>query len=274
MGDDIFDVGLLEEAQPAADVVGDVAANELGLERGAVGMGAVQHRHLGQGNALIAQLQHALRDEGRFLVDVVEGDRRRPLPCRAHGAEGLLVLLGVVRDAGIRQRENARHTAVIHFETENFGLGIALRKFQNVGVVRAAKLVNGLTVVPDDHQVAAILGGEELDDLGLQVIGVLVLIHEQVLEEPAVLLQERRMLSQELMPVAQEIVVIHRVGCALLRLVALRHALDLLRPLAEVGKAVGQHLRNRQVGVECRTHDLAEHRRVREARLGHLELQL
>ncbi len=57
MGEHVLDVGLLEEPQPAADRVGDVACQELALQEDAVVMVAIEHGHLARAPGLFRGLR-------------------------------------------------------------------------------------------------------------------------------------------------------------------------------------------------------------------------
>ena len=99
----VFDVGRLDELEPAVLVERDVAAGKLDFERHAVVRRPEQHRLLAQLRPPLAMLQDTVDDELRLLVFVgavdqlrafarLAGARQRSLPCRSfHSAMTRLV---------------------------------------------------------------------------------------------------------------------------------------------------------------------------------------
>jgi hypothetical protein len=79
-GQDVLEVGLLEEPQAAADRVGDPAPDELGLQQDAVVVVAVQDGHPAQALALLAALQDLLAEEVGLLVGVGRRHDQGPAP--------------------------------------------------------------------------------------------------------------------------------------------------------------------------------------------------
>ena len=73
----VLHVRRLEEAHAAADDERDAAPRELELDLHRVVVRAVEDRDLGERDALVAQLEHALRDERRLLLHVAAGHERR-----------------------------------------------------------------------------------------------------------------------------------------------------------------------------------------------------
>ncbi len=67
---------LLEEADAAADAVGDAAPREFELQFERVVVRAVEHGDLFERHALVAQLKDARGDERRLLIRVARADER------------------------------------------------------------------------------------------------------------------------------------------------------------------------------------------------------
>ena len=85
MGEHILDVSLLEKPQPAADRVRDVPRQQLALQKDAVVMIAIEHRHLAQRQALVAGFEDLLADERGLLVGIGGGNDQGKAPIRTGG---------------------------------------------------------------------------------------------------------------------------------------------------------------------------------------------
>ena len=82
-------------------------------------------------------------------------------------------------------------------------------EFQDLPDLRAAPAVDALVVVTDHAEVAAEAGKlREQRELG--VVGVLVLVDEKIPVAPLVLLQQRRVLSEQRQRQEQQVVEVHR----------------------------------------------------------------
>ena len=96
-----------------------------------------------------------------------------------------------------------------------------------MGKLRAAPCEDALRVVADDHHVA-MPDGEQVYNLGLQLVRVLILVNEDVLKLVCVKRGDVRLLHQQPLPVEQEVVVVHHVALALALHVGRIDALQLL----------------------------------------------
>src|SRR3954470_3234439 len=96
-------------------------------------MGAVKHRDVAQFHVFVAQLENTLGDELRLLAAVIQShegwtNRFRLTRRRKMFSE----LLHVRGDGRVRDLENFRNTAVIHFNLEYLRFRVALRELENV----------------------------------------------------------------------------------------------------------------------------------------------
>ena len=57
------------------------------------------------------------------------------------------------------------------------GIGVALRKFQDIGEVGSPPGVDRLGIISDDHDVL-VRGGEGVDQSGLEAVGVLIFVNK------------------------------------------------------------------------------------------------
>ena len=197
-------------------------------------MRAVQHRHLLQLRALLVQLQDALRDKLRLLLRIRQRHERRPHPAAgARGHEMLFKLMLIRRDHRIREFQHLGHRAVVRLDFVNFRARMPLRKFEDVPEIRAAPRVDALRVVAHDHDIV-MPRSEHLDEVILQMVRVLIFVHEDELKLPLVVLRDRRIVFQKRHRLFQEVVKIQRVRLLLARLVFLPHVGDVLREFEEV----------------------------------------
>ena len=179
-GEDVLDVALLEEAGAGADLVRDAATRQLDLELERLIVGAVEHGQVLELLPLVVPLQQPLRDEARLLGDVGQAPRRRAAaPLRATRAAPWETGARCGRSTHWRELRISRRRAVVARQAERLRLRIALRKPEDVLERRAAEGVDRLRVVADDRHVA-LDPGHAVDDVALQRVGVLVLVHQDV----------------------------------------------------------------------------------------------
>ncbi len=221
IGRHVLDVRLLEEANAARDAERNVAPREFQLQFERVKVRAIEHRHLVQVAAFLAQFQHALRDEGRLLVGVAAGHEHRLAAGLFRRGEFLGELVDVRRDRGVRDGKNLRRAAVIDLDLVNLRAGIALGKFEDVAEVRAAPRVDALRIVAHHHHVL-VLRAEQIDEVALELVRVLVFVHENELEAALVTLAHVLVLLQELEPEREQIVEVHHVRGLLALAIAVR----------------------------------------------------
>ena len=99
---------------------------------------------------------------------------------------------------------------VILLELDHLGLLEILLEVEDIRDVGAAPRVNRLIVVAHDHEVL-VLGGEQVGDLVLDMVGVLVLVDADVAEALLVLLEHLGAGAQQLERAHEQIVEIHGV---------------------------------------------------------------
>ena len=101
---------------------------------------------------------------------------------------------------------------VVLFQPDDARAGEKLGEIQDVADIGPAKGINGLGLVPHGHDVArsfAFRPGQQADDAGLDEVGVLILIHEDMPVARTQELRRPRILPQERLQLEQQIVVVH-----------------------------------------------------------------
>ena len=111
-------------------------------------------------------------------------------------------------------------------------------------IIRAAPGVDALRVIAHHHDVL-MPRRQQVDQVALQLVRVLVFVHQDELEAPLVLLAHLLLLLHQLEPERQQIVEIHRVRRPLARRVTLLDVRNLRRQVREIVVLLLQNLRNR-----------------------------
>ena len=110
---------------------------------------------------------------------------------------------------------------------------MAFRKFEDVLEIRAAPGVDALRVVAHDGDVVMPFG-EQVNQVALELVRVLVFVHENELEPALVMFAHVGVLLQQPEPEREQVVEIHRVGRAFAGGVTLLHVGDLPGDLLEI----------------------------------------
>ena len=277
-GQDVLDVGALDEPGPGVELELDAGLGEGELQVDGVVVGAVEDRDLPRRAPLGEQVGDPLGHEGGLVLHRGQvGDhrgraRRRPLRAQA-------LAVGVAgRERLLRERDDLGGRAVVRLEREDaraLGGGEALDDLR----VGAAPGVDGLVGVGDRDQVRA-LGGQGLDQARLDRVHVVQLVDQhpavglgQPPAHPRVLLDQPRREDEEVgvverrhralalgVPVGDGDEVLHAVGQAR---VAVEH--DLLERPAGLGRQRGEaddgrRLGQRRAGLAPLQHRVARHR--------------
>ena len=122
---------------------------------------------------------------------------------------------------------------VVALQFEEFGIGIALLEGQNILDIRSAEGINRLRII-SHHANMVLRFGELTHDEVLNMVGVLILIHEDVMEDPLVIPENFRMLAEEQAAVDQQVVKVHRISSLKPRLVVLVEPAHLVEPVVSV----------------------------------------
>ena len=103
----------------------------------------------------------------------------------------------VVGNNAVGGRNNHAGRAVILLQFDDFGVREDLVEVQNVVDGRAAEFVNALVVVADHHDVVFGIA-EQLCELELRLVGVLILVHQNIAELVAILFAKLGVLLEQL----------------------------------------------------------------------------
>ncbi|MDT4830740.1 hypothetical protein FQZ97_642150 [compost metagenome] len=249
-GEQVLHMRGLEELEPAELHERDVAPRQFQLERRAVRRGAKQHRLRLQRQPALAVRQD-LVGHPACLPGLVGHEHQHRLAGRGLvGPQRLGVPLGGLRDDAVRHVEDRLRRAVVALQRDDARLLRELRgKVEDVAHRGAAERVDRLRVVAH-HRHAAPVGLHRAQDLGLQQVGVLVLVDQHVVEARADV-RGQRGLGDHLGPVEQEVVVVEHVLLLLGLDVGAEQRLELGLPLGAPGKVVFQHGGQRRARVHA-----------------------
>ena len=261
----VLDVRLFKETDAAGDGERDLLPGQFQLQFQRVKMRAIQHGDVIQAGAFVAQFQRALGDEGRLLAGVMAGHQHGFQAGLARGRQVLGKLVHVGGDGGVGHVEDFRRAAVVGFNLEHFRAGIPLRKVEDVGEIRAAPGVDALRVVAHHHDVV-MPRGEQVNQVPLQLVGVLVLVHENELKPALVMFPQVGVVLQQLEPKDEQVVEIHRVGRAFAVGVTGGQRGDLGRELREMIELAGEQFCDRLVGVAGERKNFVQHVQLGEMR--------
>ena len=255
VGHDVADLGTVEESRAAHNLVGHARAQEHIFEDTRLGVGAVEHGDIVVTRALGVQL-FDLAGNPAALVALVACLEGLDLLAVALGRKQALVLaLRVVTHHGVGGAQDMARGAVVLLQLNGLAVFKVLLKVQDVGDVGAAPAVNGLVVVAHDHEVL-VLGGQQVGDLVLDVVGVLILVDANVAEALLVLVEHLGAGTQQLERAHEQVVEVHGVGGAQ---AALQLQVD-LRGLFVVGAVGGfEHVLGPDHGVFGRADLAANH---------------
>ena len=108
-------------------------------------------------------------------------------------------------------------------------------------------------------------GGEQVDDLGLNLVGVLVLVYENVFKVTRPVIADFGFFREQALPVDQQVVIIHGVALDLARLKDAVDALYLRRQRFEVRMVGDDAIANGQVAVVGIADDVGDDFRLGKA---------
>ena len=206
----VLDLGALVEAGAADHLVADAVADERVLQHAALGVGAVEDRHVVARAAAVHVALDLAGHEARLGVLVLELAQVHRLALAGVGPEVLGLLGAVVGDQRVGGVEHRLGGAVVLLELDDGGVGEVVLELEDVADVGAAEGVDRLRVVADHRQVAVLVGQQPQPPV-LRVVGVLVLVHQHVAEGPAVAVEHLGEQLEQVHAAEQQVVEVHRV---------------------------------------------------------------
>ena len=209
VGHDVLDLAPVVELGTANHLIRHAVADKDFFDDTGLGVGAIEHRHVGSRQAVILERPDSLGDEGRLIVFVlgaIDGDRGALTEV---GPEVLRLSAWVVADHRVGGVEDRLRRPVVAVEHDHPGIRIVTLELEDVADVGAAKGVDALIRVPHHAQVV-MLRREHLHQPVLGVVGVLVFVHQDVTEAILIVLEHLGESTEQLDRDHEQVVEIHR----------------------------------------------------------------
>ena len=243
-GHHVLDVRLLEEPDTAGDAEGYFTARQFHLQFHAVEVRPVEHGYFIGVRTFFNKVPDALGNEfGLHPVIIERHEGGRHFPGGTHGTQAFFNLHLVGGNGRIGKFQDFRHAAVVGFYLEGFRRRVARREAEDVLHVRAAPGIDALGIVSHDHELA-VLPGQHVDEAALEVVGILVFVHQDVVEARAVQGAQVLLFLEEAHDVEQQVVKVHAVGFLLAEDVLFMHVQNGVQMVGEVGIGVFQRFLN------------------------------
>ncbi len=115
-----------------------------------------------------------------------------------------------------------------------------------------------MRVVAHHHHVL-MFGGEQIDEVGLDLVRVLVFVHEDELKLPPIKRRDLLVFLEHSKRLFEQIIEVERVGRFFPALVARVHIFDLLQERQEIGKLLREQFLDRSLRVDDETEDVRQH---------------
>ena len=219
VGEDVFDLFSVIEAEAADDPVVDAVLAQLFFEESALGVDPVEDGEILGVGAAAQFIEDCFGDPGGLFAVVAGGKDGDGLAAGAVGPQLFGVAPFVVGDDIVGGIEDQAGGSVVLFEFDDFGLVEGLVEAEDVARVGAAPAVDRLVVVADDGEV--FVGRRQvLEDLVLGGVGVLEFVDEEVAPQAAEIAGKSRFVSKQPDRLEDEIAEVDGVGLAQCLLVA------------------------------------------------------
>ena len=210
MGQKIFDVGRFQELETAIFHIGKPLPCQLGFQFKRMKRGAEQNGKIPDRTPLVQFVLDIGRDKERlfrFRSRIHHFGQRASFPFRKK-------TLGIFFFRHIHQRvgqgQNGLGRPVVLFKLDDFHIGKKGGKIDHIPIIGAPERINGLGIISHDHDIPAFMG-KPPDNIGLNGIGILVLIHHDVAVLFRQLTARTTFPLQEVSQVDNQVVIIHEL---------------------------------------------------------------
>ena len=208
-GEHVFDMRLLEIPESSALDIGNIVLGKRQLQLQRLKRRAKEHGDILQRHSLVRARLNVFDDIAGLCVHVgrfrKHGKGFRSL---ARALQLFFVPRLVIPDALICQTQNLGPGAVIGLQSKYLGPRVQLGKIKNVAHVGRAERIDRLRIVAHHHEIA-VMRGKERRERRLQVVGVLVFVHEHVLKPARERLMHIRMALKQPHAMGEQPVKIH-----------------------------------------------------------------
>ena len=210
IGQHVLDLLVVVERTALVDAVGNAPAAEVVLQHGRLAVGAVENHRLGPLVARLADLVAQVGDDHFGLLAVgigLENPDRLALVALREAV--FLHAFGVADDYRVGRIDDGAGRAVVLLQLEDHGVGKILLEREDILDLGPAEGVDRLRVVAHDADLRMQLRKAADDDV-LGVVGVLILVHQNIFELLLITRQHVGSVAQQDVGLQQQVVEIHR----------------------------------------------------------------
>ena len=202
----------LVETQSAINAIRNTLLSELLLEAAALGIGAIENGKITILASILApDTLHVLRHNRRLFLVAVSRLILNLLTLRVLAEHILRNLVAVMLDQTVSRLNDSLGRTVVLFqfeETRTLKLALIVENIIDIGTTETIDTLRVIT-----HGTNTLLLLTELhDDRHLNVIGILILIHQDIIEAGSIFVANILMFPEELIGKRQQIIEIHGIG--------------------------------------------------------------
>ena len=211
VGEHVLDLGAREEVAALVHAVRNARADECGGNVIRQDIVAVQNGEISPFSALLHALADGVRDVGSLALLAVRAMQTDFRTVTVVGPQFLALAADVVADNLVCGIQNVAGRAVILFQTDGFRVLELLFKLQNIRDRCTAELVDTLVVIAD-HADVLIITCQQAGEHILRVVGILILVHENIAELALIVFQHLGVVLQQQHGFHDNVVEIQRTG--------------------------------------------------------------
>ena len=212
IGYDVLDFLTLVETQSAIDAIRNTLLSELLLEAAALGIGAVENsKVIILATILALDTLHILRHNRRLFLVAVSRLILNLLALRILAEHILRNLVAVVLYQTVSRLNDGLGRTVVLFqfeETRSLKLALIVENIIDIGTT---KTVDTLRIIPHGTNTQLLLT-ELHDNRHLNVVGILILIHQNIIEAGGIFVANILMFPEKLIGKRQQIIEIHGIS--------------------------------------------------------------
>ena len=218
VGQHILDLGAVEELHAAHNFIGDGVALQGVFQCVGLGVHPVENGGIPEVPSPVDPHEDVPGHEVCLVPLVKIGLYRHHVAAAVVRPEGLALAALIVLDDGVGGIQNVLGGAVVLFQSDHPCVLVLLFKIQDILNVGPPETVDGLVIVTH-HAEVPVSPGQQAGEKILQVVGVLILVHQHIPELFLVVVQHLRFLLQQRDGVVNDVVKVQGVGGAELLLI-------------------------------------------------------
>ena len=229
VGGEVLDLGMVEERRSPADGVRHFVGAQLFLEHARQMVAAIEDGVVGEARVVFELVrQQAQHHRFRFILFIFRGKHAHRIAGPVLAPQVFLEQLGIVLDQVVGALQDALRGTVVLLQFDHAQGGIVVLQVAQVGRTRPAPGIDRLIVIAH-HGDGGAVARQQLHHLVLAIVGVLILVDEQIAEAVLPALECLFLRLEQLHRQPDEVVEVHRLigaqrlliarveqGCALL----------------------------------------------------------